>query len=245
MRDRNLLYVIFILVILGTFLLMNKSYYLREKYPKVWAHRVNDLDEVVNKARKFKGVEVDLYFSEYDNCFYVAHDAEDTIKKVSFSTWLSQLSRRKRKNTYYWLDIKNLSIDNVASSCEKLHELEEKYEIKDLFWVESYVIDALEIVKKDSFKILLWVDNLAWNPEMDEATWYEITKERVERLNPDGLSCEFSMYPLLTDSFPEENIFFWHTPADFTPKNVAYTQKLCRENAVKAVLVDYDNLIKY
>ena len=132
MRDRNLLYVIFILVILGTFLLMNKSYYLREKYPKVWAHRVNDLDEVVNKARKFKGVEVDLYFSEYDNCFYVAHDAEDTIKKVSFSSWLSKLSRRKRK---YLLLVryKNLSIDNVVSSREKLHELEEKYETVNLF----------------------------------------------------------------------------------------------------------------
>ena len=142
---------------------------MREKYPKVWAHRVNDLDEVVNKARKFKGVEVDLYFSEYDNCFYVAHDAEDTIKKVSFSSWLSKLSRRKRKNTYYWLDIKNLSIDNVVSSCEKLHELEEKYEIKDLFWVESYVLDALEIVKKDSLKFFYGL--IISGIKMDEATW--------------------------------------------------------------------------
>ena len=28
------------------------------------------------------------------------------------------------------------------------------------------------------------------------------------------------MFPLLCDSFPEQNIHFWDTPKDYTPENV-------------------------
>ena len=47
------------------------------------------------------------------------------------------------------------------------------------------------------------------------------------------------MFPLLCDTFPEQNIHFWDTPKDYTPENVEFTKKLCENESVKVVLVDY------
>lgn len=217
----------------------------RHQFPKVWAHRVNNPDYVADKQSKFMGLEVDLIFSEHQDLLFVGHDAPDTTKNILFSDWLKKLSKAQRKDTYYWLDIKNLSVDNAEQLAQRLKYIARKYHIKDRLWVENTSAEALEIVKEYDFQVLLWVDNFYYNPQMDTTSWYQKTKKMVDELQPDGLSCEYRMYPVLTDYFSDQHIFFWHTPADFTPENIAFTQKLCREKSVKAVLVDYSDLIEY
>ena len=64
-------------------------------------------------------------------------------------------------------------------------------------------------------------------------------RSQIEELQPDAISCEYSMYPFLCDSFPEQNIHFWDTPKEFTPENVKFTKELCGNRSVKVVLVDY------
>ena len=61
---------------------------------------------------------------------------------------------------------------------------------------------------------------------MDEATWYEITKERVERLNPDGLSCEFSISA--TQILSGGKYLLAYLRRFFTPKCGLYS-KSCAE----------------
>ncbi len=214
-------------------------------YSKVWAHRVNNLDEVVEKQRQFMGMELDLIYSEEKNLFYVGHDLIDSNKNIYFTDWLSKLSKQERMNSYYWLDMKNINPENADKISISLNEVTQKYNIKSRVWVESYYWDALKTVKEHGFQVILWVENLHWQNELDTAQWFQKTKIIVDLLKPDGISCMYVMYPLLTDMFPDENIFFWHTPADFTPENVALTQKICREKMVKAVLVDYPYNIEY
>lgn len=64
-------------------------------------------------------------------------------------------------------------------------------------------------------------------------------RSQIEELHPDAISCEYTMFPLLCDTFPEQNIHFWDTPKDYTPENVEFTKKLCENESVKVVLVDY------
>lgn len=217
----------------------------RTQYPKVWAHRVNNLDEIAIKQQKFMGLEVDLIFSNANNTLYVGHYLVDSSNRVLFTDWLSCFTEKKRKNSYYWLDMKNINYDNSEKISILLNEITEKYKIKDRVWVESYDWKALETVKKHGFQVLLWIENLHWRSDLDTLQWFQMTQETINLLEPDGISCMFVMYPLLTDMFPDENIFFWHTPADYTPENVALTQQLCREKSVKAVLVDYSNIVDY
>ena len=64
-------------------------------------------------------------------------------------------------------------------------------------------------------------------------------RKQIEELHPDAISCEYTMFPLLCDTFPEQNIHFWHTPKEYTPENVEFTKKLCENPSVKVILVDY------
>ena len=53
------------------------------------------------------------------------------------------------------------------------------------------------------------------------------------------------MFPILCDSFPEQKIHFWDTPKKYTPENVEFTKKICQNENVKIVLVDYPNSIEH
>ena len=64
-------------------------------------------------------------------------------------------------------------------------------------------------------------------------------RKQIDVLHPDAISCEYTMFPLLCDSFPEQNVHFWDTPKDYTPENVEFTKKICDRPNVKVVLVDY------
>ena len=43
---------------------------------KIWAHRVNSLKNVKDKLLKFKGIEIDIFYSPNKNSFTVKHDIE-------------------------------------------------------------------------------------------------------------------------------------------------------------------------
>ena len=86
---------------------------------------------------------------------------------------------------------------------------------------------------------MLWVDNLYYWNKKDTASVIKKIRSQIDVLHPDAISCEYTMFPLLCDSFPEQNVHFWDTPKDYTHENVEFTKKLCENPSVKVVLVDY------
>lgn len=95
---------------------------------------------------------------------------------------------------------------------------------------------------------MLWVENLYWwkdRTKDDTIKVMNMIRSQIKELQPDAISCEYRMFPLLCDTFPEQNIHFWDTPKKNTPENVEFTKKLCENESVKVVLVDYDKPIDY
>ena len=214
------------------------------QYPqsKIWAHKANDTITAKTKAAKFDGLEVDVIYSDNANELYVGHNEEDTINNLTLKEWFESLDNPS--HTCYWIDLKTLNTDNADAIGDKLVETLLSFDILNKTIIENYSWEGLNILKKKGLHVLLWVDSLIWS-DLDSAAIIKATKEKIKNLSPDAISCEYHMFPLLTDSFPEQNIHFWQTPAELNDENAEITRQLCRNKSVKVVLVDYDEPIDY
>lgn len=242
---------LFAIPILSIIVMLSLSSCDNEKfsYPKskVWKHGVYSKFDAARYEGIFDGLEVDIvYSSEKDNLF-IGRDEDDANKNDTFANWLAML--KKPKSLSYWIDFKNLSADNCENAITSLEKVVDKYGIKHKVMVESKDVIALQHAKKSGFHVILWVDNLhSWNrtPTKKDSIWIcQLIKTKIDTLQPDAISGSFKAYPLLCDSFPEQNILYWDTPKDFTEENVKHTQMLCREKNVRVVLVDYPQPIVY
>ena len=213
-------------------------------YPdsKVWAHRANDTTAAMEKSKSFDGLEVDVYYSEYQNKIFVGHNAEDTANNLQLEKWFGAIGCPAEK--YFWIDFKNLDTKNADKAADIICSIMENKGMKDNLLVESYDTKALKIVKKHGLRVILWTENPQWN-NVDTATWIADTKKMIEELKPDAISNEAEMYKLLTEYFPCQNIHLWNTPSEYTEPDIEFTRLLCRDKSVKVVLVDYDEPINY
>lgn len=232
------------LVIILSFVSCNKKFDYPES--KIWKHGVYSKYEAQELEGVFDGLEVDVIYSLEKDNIYVGRVEADTSKNLPLDEWFAML--KEPDKMCYWIDFKNLSADNAENAMTAFDKLVEKYNIEDKFFIESKDIKALKIAKEKDYHVLLWVENIYyWNnpTSKDTISVLNMIRSQIEDLQPNAISCEYRMYPLLCDSFPEQNIHFWDTPKDYTPENVEFTKKLCNEESVKVVLVDYDNPINY
>ena len=217
-------------------------------YPKskVWKHGVYSKYDAAKYEDIFDGLEVDIVYSTEKDGLFIGREEYDANKNESFDEWLAMLKRPEKIK--YWIDFKNLSNKNCDKAVASLENLATKYGIKDNIMIESQDMKALQHAKKQGFHVILWVDNIHyWSHRThdDSISVCKSIRKKINRLHPDAISCEFTAYPMLCDSFPEQNIHFWDTPKDFTEENIKHTQMLCREKSVKVVLVDYPQPIDY
>lgn len=241
MRKASALFIICILFVSCD---QKEEYDLKKTYnypeSKVWRHGVYSKYEASELEGVFDGLEVDVIYSPEKNNIYVGRVVDDTIKNLPLDEWFSVI--KEPSKTHYWIDFKNLSEKNAQQAMIILENLNTKYGFKDNAFVESKDLKALFIVKKNGFRTLLWVENIKyWGKKGHDDSAYlaRMIRKQIKELKPDAISCEYSMYPFLCDSFPEQNIHFWDTPKDFTSENVEFTKRLCSEESVKVVLVDY------
>ncbi len=210
-------------------------------YPesKVWAHRANDIETAKAKSQEFDGLEVDVTYSESSKTFFVGHNAEDTAKGITLNDWLAAIP--SPENKCYWIDLKNLNKNNAEDISREINDIENKFKIQDKTFVESPNYIALRTLKKKGIRVILWTNSLA---NIDTATWCNQMKEQIDYLGPDAISNSAEMSELIINTFPEQNIHLWQTPAKYNDTNAEQTRKLCSNNNVKVVLVDYDKPIK-
>lgn len=211
-------------------------------YPdsKTWKHGVYSKYDAQKYEGVFDGLEVDIIYSPEKNDIYVGRVVADTSKGQTLDDWFSIL--KKPNSMSYWIDFKNLSADNANDAFIILDNIIDKYKLQNKFFVESRDIKALKIAKERDYHVMLWVENLHyWKKKTRRDTISVMRKIRsqIDDLHPDAISCEYTMFPLLCDSFPEQNIHFWDTPKKYTPDNVEFTKRLCDNESVKVVLVDY------
>ncbi len=220
----------------------------RYKYPdsKVWKHGVYSKLEAHDLEGVFDGLEVDVIYSPEKNDIYVGRIVADTSKNQTLDDWFSVLEKPKKMS--FWIDFKNFSADNANAALDVLDVIMKKYKIQNKSFIESKDVNALKIAKERGYYTMLWVENLYYwknRKHKDTITVMRKIRNKIDELQPDAISCEYTMFPLLCDTFPEQNIHFWDTPKEYSPENVEFTKKLCNNKSVRVVLVDYPEPIDY
>lgn len=207
-------------------------------YPnsKAWAHRVNTLEEARAKSSVFEGLEIDLFYSQSRDQLLLGHDSQDTIEGLYLDTWLEAVE--KPAAHFYWFDLKNLNTNNAARIANVIIRIAEKWQITNHVMVEQWDISALKIMKSHGLYVILWAEN-PYQSGQNEEEWRITMQNDIDELHPDAISGNSQMFPLLPESFPEQNIHLWDTPKEYNEANVEHTLMLMSHPSVKVVLVDY------
>ena len=106
---------------------------------KVWLHRTNSLEKMMEKEERFPNFEVDLVFRK-NELFDVTHDA-DTTFNLGIGQYLADIAR---DNDRMWMDIKNLNNKNASYMLRTLDSLRHHYHVsKEQLIIESKDVNAL------------------------------------------------------------------------------------------------------
>ena len=214
-----------------------------KNYTKIWAHRINDTISLHEKQKVFQGFEIDLIYSSQSDELFVGHDFEDTIKRLTFHTWLNELIEPTK--IHLWIDIKSefLNKDNASVIAKKIIQETLFFKMNKNFFVECRDAEALHILKEYDIPVCLWLDDI---PKTDDTReWLNYQKQKIKDLSPQAISCEYCFVNFVAEKFPNMSIYTWHTPVKYTPQNILKTQKIANIKNVEIVLVDYPECINY
>jgi hypothetical protein len=211
---------------------------------KIWAHRVNSIEEVEKKHQLFEGMEIDLIYSNFANNFYVAHNEQDTLRKIFLEDWINHIPNPAKN--WYWFDLKNLNKKNAEAIVSLLVTILNRYGIFHKTICESKNEKGLAVLKREGLAISYWISSdVAFRKITGNWFWKKRVERKIALLKPNALSSFEWMHPLLDASFPNENILYWYLPENETPEDVALLKELCGVPNVKVILVDYDAPISY
>lgn len=108
---------------------------------RVIPHRVNS----IGKARQtiydgYRSIEIDLVFRNLDGGFFeVGHD-DKFMSGASLKQFIEEIPISDMDKI--WLDLKNLSQDNMASILDRLKDLDDTFNIKSKLILESSITDS-------------------------------------------------------------------------------------------------------
>ena len=92
---------------------------------KLWLHRCNSLEKLEEQSDRFANVEVDVVIRS-DGRLDVTHD-EDTTFQLCIDPYFAHIGRH---HTHLWLDIKNISKENVEMLRHRLDSLCQAHGVK-------------------------------------------------------------------------------------------------------------------
>ena len=211
---------------------------IRFDYPdsKFWAHGVNTMEMIEERAPYFDGMEIDIVYSEWQEELYVGHELWDTVQALTLDMWLDALPEPDAH--HLWLDLKNLTTDNAAEVASKIIDAMKRHGIEGKVMVESQEGDALRIVRGHGLPIMLWINSPYWTGQ-SEKKWIKKAKSKIRQLHPDAISSDHHAFPLFPETFPDEKFHIWDTPREYNDTNVEHSRKIADNHAVRIVLVDY------
>jgi hypothetical protein len=244
----------FILVILLLILIATGAYTYRavaikyktstldlENTPQIWAHRgyrkglpENSLD-AFRKAFEVgaTGVELDAHFDQVRDRFLITHDAPHKIQKTQLIS-LADVFKSLGKAGYYWIDLKNLSTENLEQVSGRLRHLLDKHDLKKLVFIESQNGDNLSQLSKRGFQTIFW---LAYNWEPGSLTHLgELHRRRGVLLKSDfsAISCSYATFVKYADTMANYPVFI------FTVNQRADLEKFRQNSRIKVILTNND-----
>jgi hypothetical protein len=129
-----------------------------------WSHRgfnnaglpensIAAFEHVINNG--LTGIETDVFWEEDKQQFIVSHDAP--ANKADSLLPLELLLARFKDSVSYWIDFKNLSLQNQKNAEQALLQLSNRYQPKGKLFVESGNEWALRKFDSDQINTLYWI----------------------------------------------------------------------------------------
>ncbi len=202
---------------------------------KLWAHRSNDIDQSIVAAVEFPGLEIDVFFDELSLQFTVRHD-EDDPADLSLGDYLDAVVLDR--DTYLWIDFKNLDKVDHQLAVAVLHDLIRMRNMEDRIIVESWDQGAIQKLHNAGLNTSYWLPHFEDGSSADSARIHQAIEQMLATGAVDALSADQSMYEFLDLHFPESVLHLWTNGLEGEEGKRRIAQ-LAEDSQVKVILVDY------
>ncbi len=183
----------------------NSAYYNHKIFSlngveKIFPHRVNSMERFQYLYNEFSGFECDIIIDPVHNVFYIAHDPEG----ISSLTWDHLLEKDGQKKMF-WLDVKNLTVENAGSFYRHIDLLDDKYDIKNRIIIESGNPVPLKQIADSGYLTSLYF------PVIDSSnTLYSDSSVSLYIANTGGLiSQDVFWLNLMNKNYPDKKKMIW------------------------------------
>ncbi len=204
-------------------------------YQKIWAHRVDSKEKLKAALLFYKGVELDLVYKAHENFLDINHPPAKSIN-LSFKNYLSEINT----DTYLWLDIKNLTLENSELILTRIVSvLNQRNYPFDKILIETRYPEALPIFTKKGFITSYYLPFSLHTKSTSELN-LEINKITaiLENQPEIGISSDYKNYNIMKEYFPNKNKYIWMI-SSITERWFTKTRSILKDEKVKVVLVHY------
>ena len=213
------------------------SYFFYDIDDKLWAHKVLEEEKAYNRLKQFNGLEIDVFFDNEANCFYIRH--HDILNNQTLEDFLTNIDE---SDIYYWIDFKNIEDIEIDLAVNRMIYLNSVFSIKDRIIIESKNIILLSYFKKSNFNVSYCVPTFKYYKSPFNI--YQIKAELI-RYQPDAISCDYKSVDFYSNKFPNYSLLCWTNDLDLqNDSHIVY--ELCEKKNVRIVLTDSEiNLLRY
>lgn len=206
---------------------------------RLWCHRVNGIDRLNEAKKHFSGFEIDVVY-QVEGWFDVNHPPAESIGLRLKQLIKSTLQPSKYN---YWLDMKNLTVENSPTASKKLLTIAEEYNCKENIIVESACLSCLKEFDELGFKTAYYLPFLH---DLSEGELYDELmriENEMKVFQPSVITQERDGYVLLKKHFPNCDILSWDTQTEFTNASELENTQLfiTTEKRLKVLLIRYDS----
>lgn len=208
---------------------------------KLWKHRVNTAAEAIEAFKEFKGIELDVHFISGLNEFQTGHDFPSGI---SLEAYLDSIPHRS--DYYYWIDFKNLNIDNCIASLDKMKSIISKYNLQNKFIVENGNPELLAYFKVSNIFTSLWIPDISETliTSVAENQLYNDLELILSEYQFNAISAHYNMMPFMEQYLRNYNCHIW-TNGLITETDKDKIRNFASKSNIKVILVDFsENFMK-
>jgi len=177
---------------------------------QVWLHRVNTTGKAQHFQNLYSGFELDVYYDTTAGTFIVKHDPGDTTT-LTLRTWLGSITHPE--NLGYWLDFKNLCMENRQNARDELLRIRQEFNLTShLIIVECGYPPALAPFDTLNFRIsfyIPWTDPSGITPG-EEEVWKDYVQDQVTATGIGTISGYSFQHDLMQKYFPDMNKLQWY-----------------------------------
>ena len=237
------LVLIFFLAVIGIGLQLLKSdFFLKQmEWEKIWVHRTNSRGILAEVNHTYAGVETDVDFFDSLGKFDINHPPAQSIGLDLYDF----LKANNNKNLKFWLDMKNLRVENDSIEFSKLDSIVNLLGYHpENFIIESGDPSSTFIFLQHGYKTsyyLHWPGLYTLGKKELNLKLASISKNIKEHPTT-YISSPWWDYQILKENFPDKEKLLWFAVAELPFSNFVqkhlYRLKVAKDPKVKVILMD-------